>query len=516
MAVLSKQQVIQIIQNAPQGTTPEGIVAALRQQGHQLEGYPSVSRTPEAPSPQLKDTGSFMGNVVNSAGNLIGGVASAIAHPIKTTEALGKVALGGVEKLIPGRQGAENEFDALTSYYKQRYGSVENFLKTAYQDPVGTAADASLLFGGAAGVLGKAGKLSEIGGLTRTAGVLQKAGEIVNPLNVPGEIGGALKQIPTVEKAVSGIQGLFKSPELRGTALKTEESTLRLTPSQKVKFAKKLKAVDNYLLDEVPAGGPEFRFDFVKQNYDDLEKIYQKFLTEGDGKNAIVQQSNLLQRLENLKLKYANTVDVFEVEKQIDSLAKLLDERYSERIPAFRINELKRSAFKKGYAENNEVLKDIGHILYKDLKQATEGLKIKYIDKVKKVEKGVDVGEFNMHYETVIDAKDLLQIASGRSQVSPLDRIAMEIIGGAGGASTGGMGGGAVGYLAGKATSEMLPLTAIKSLTAKGLSKLDKIKTQTGIKVKSITSKVPQVLKPTRGKTIMVGRVQRATESNNK
>ena len=39
MANLSKQQVVEILKNAPTGTTPEGIVAALREEGHQLEGY---------------------------------------------------------------------------------------------------------------------------------------------------------------------------------------------------------------------------------------------------------------------------------------------------------------------------------------------------------------------------------------------------------------------------------------------------------------------------------------------
>ncbi len=42
MATLSKQQVEQIISSAPQGTSPAGIVAALRAKGHTLEGYDSA------------------------------------------------------------------------------------------------------------------------------------------------------------------------------------------------------------------------------------------------------------------------------------------------------------------------------------------------------------------------------------------------------------------------------------------------------------------------------------------
>lgn len=39
MAYLLKREVEDIIKKAPPGTTPEGVVAALREQGHQLEGY---------------------------------------------------------------------------------------------------------------------------------------------------------------------------------------------------------------------------------------------------------------------------------------------------------------------------------------------------------------------------------------------------------------------------------------------------------------------------------------------
>src|SRR3990167_1498685 len=39
MAYLTKKQVQEIIQNAPQGTNPVGIISALRKQGHQLEEY---------------------------------------------------------------------------------------------------------------------------------------------------------------------------------------------------------------------------------------------------------------------------------------------------------------------------------------------------------------------------------------------------------------------------------------------------------------------------------------------
>lgn len=45
MAKLSRQEVLGLINQAPEGTSPEGIVAALREAGHQLEGYPDTLAT---------------------------------------------------------------------------------------------------------------------------------------------------------------------------------------------------------------------------------------------------------------------------------------------------------------------------------------------------------------------------------------------------------------------------------------------------------------------------------------
>lgn len=41
MAYLSKAQIKDIVKKAPAGTSPEGVISALRAQGHELEGYPS-------------------------------------------------------------------------------------------------------------------------------------------------------------------------------------------------------------------------------------------------------------------------------------------------------------------------------------------------------------------------------------------------------------------------------------------------------------------------------------------
>ena len=75
MANLTKQQVIDVINNRPAGSTPEGVVAALRQKGHTLEGY--ATSTPEgAPLPkektQLSLTGKYLSFYDKSLSGLSG------------------------------------------------------------------------------------------------------------------------------------------------------------------------------------------------------------------------------------------------------------------------------------------------------------------------------------------------------------------------------------------------------------------------------------------------------------
>lgn len=76
MANLSKDQVRQIIQNAPQGTSAPGIIAGLRSQGHILEGYDEIPNAPQ------KTTIDKISNFLDTAfggqkiGELIGGLAA--------------------------------------------------------------------------------------------------------------------------------------------------------------------------------------------------------------------------------------------------------------------------------------------------------------------------------------------------------------------------------------------------------------------------------------------------------
>ncbi|MCK8367031.1 hypothetical protein, partial [Erwinia amylovora] len=75
-----------------------------------------------------------------------------------------------MEKLLPGVQGQEKNFDAFTGFLKERYGSLENLQKTATEDPFGFGSEILSLITGGAALAGKAGEVGNaIGAVGKTA-----------------------------------------------------------------------------------------------------------------------------------------------------------------------------------------------------------------------------------------------------------------------------------------------------------------------------------------------------------
>jgi hypothetical protein len=224
MANLSKQQVVEIIKNAPAGTTPSGIVASLRKSGHVLEGYPT-----DVVANEPKTIGGFLGNVLKSGGEFVMNTVDAVAHPIRTAKAIGSIALGGAEKLVPGEQGSEQNFDMLTGFFKDRYGSVDKIKETLYRDPVGFATDLATVFSGGGAIatkVGTAGKVAEFANITSKAeriAAITKAAEA-------GELGQLAQFGVKLSKAgevIDPIAGTFK---LTGKALQNASEGRGIAP----------------------------------------------------------------------------------------------------------------------------------------------------------------------------------------------------------------------------------------------------------------------------------------------
>ena len=82
-------------------------------------------------------------NLPSSTAQLGKDLVHPLMHPVDTAKSLYGVASGGVQKLIPGEQENEAQWDAVTSFFKDRYGGAENLKRTLMEDPAGFVADLS-------------------------------------------------------------------------------------------------------------------------------------------------------------------------------------------------------------------------------------------------------------------------------------------------------------------------------------------------------------------------------------
>lgn len=202
-----------------------------------------------------------------------------------------------------------------------------------------------------------------------------------------------------------------------------EQVNLRLTPPQKTKLGGKLKTVVDWLSKQKVTGTPEVRTQKVAAIYDDMEDAFQKFLNI-DAKGVTVPRSRLIKELEAVKVKYKHDRDVDQVERQVDSVIKMLKERWGENIPVDALNILKRSTMKGAFnGAGDKVLDDVeyemGSALTLSIEKATGKLRIN----------GMTVKEFNKEYGTAITAMKLLKIAQGRNEIGLMGRLISTAVG---------------------------------------------------------------------------------------
>lgn len=160
--------------------------------GLNINNLPQGSYTPVQPQ-QSPSVGGFLGNAVSSAGNFVGGIGQAVMHPIQTAENLGGAIYGAGQEIggaIQGKQISTPEtqkWDNILNFYKQRYGSPEQFLQTMYKDPVGFLADASTLASGLGGAVGAVGDLADASKVADVGEAIGRTGEAINPVSLAGK-----------------------------------------------------------------------------------------------------------------------------------------------------------------------------------------------------------------------------------------------------------------------------------------------------------------------------------------
>jgi hypothetical protein len=190
-------------------TNPQGI-KAYKIGGSWMTDESAPAPAAPAPSnegiPSPRSVGGFLGNVGSSYVKTLEGLGQQILHPIDTANAVVDTLAGAVQNVLPkavvdfihenepaalaqADKHAVEVANAVGGDYKRKYGSFEALANTLYTDPVGAAADLSMLFTGGASATRKAGMANTASGLTTAAAYTNPLTPIVKAGSIPFKAG---------------------------------------------------------------------------------------------------------------------------------------------------------------------------------------------------------------------------------------------------------------------------------------------------------------------------------------
>lgn len=291
-------------------------------------------------------------NVPKSAAQFGEAIIQPIIHPVQTAETLTQLAVGGAQKLMPepadklflspqGRiiqtsgKSHKRIFDAFTQSMSDRYGGWDNIQRTIETDPVGFLGDASILFGGAAGVFGKGAKAAKmIEPLTLAKNIVAHSGN---------RIGDAV-------------------------AKKLYNAAFKMTTSKKVTTAKRAERVKTGLGKAVM---PTKRSkEWLDREIRRADLLVQRTVNRGSRKGDLIDIEDIMRPVEAIKKKAQHSLQREAVLQTIDEYKKILKshpDAVGNKLPAKAVNEVKKQIWhdlkgKFGEAKSLEIeaVKSIG------------------------------------------------------------------------------------------------------------------------------------------------------------
>lgn len=346
---------------------------------------------------------------------------------------------------------------------------------------VGDVAQGALTVGGlkapvAGSSVGRIGQTSALGaGLSGSEALAQdKSGIDILKDTATGAVVGGLTQ-----GAFEGLPILGKWIGKQAENLR--KSSLRLTPTEKLKLNDKVGEIVGFLKKEGISGNPEKQFEQISKKYDFAENVVQNTLKES-GKTYTRQE--LVDEVLKIPEQYAGEIDnpsvYTKLVKESDDLANYIKNqfgsKYGDKIPADKLNSLKRTSMKNAFNRAGDAIASesdmyIGDTLYKKLLNDVP-----------------ELGSVNKTYSNIITARKVLGKALGRNELGTFGNLVALGVGGGVGSAVGGVPGAVIGTLAARPVATKVVGTAARTQYAKGAEKVsEKL-------LKSKGSKIPRII----------------------
>ena len=158
------------------------------------KGQQPTAQAPQGPTGGGDVAFQAITNIPSSAAKFGGDIYHAVTNPIETAKSIGMLGAGAIKNALPksvtdfitsiSREPGQIDkavemANAVGGEYAKKYGSLEGFKTAIATDPVGTAADISMLFTGGGSLVGK------LPGMVGRAGeTVANVGRAIDPLNI--------------------------------------------------------------------------------------------------------------------------------------------------------------------------------------------------------------------------------------------------------------------------------------------------------------------------------------------
>ena len=382
------------------------------------------------------DLGTMASNIPSSAMKYGEDIATMLWNPIDTAEGLGKAAIGGVQKLIPGQAepdamipNYEPVADAVGEHFAGRYGSLDQFKATAMEDPVGVLGDVAGVASGI-GMLPKAGKIGQLGSLLDPANLAIRGGS------------KAISNMPGVKGAPAGLYASsakiptkFDESAVVNTAL---ERGIMPTPSGLAKADGIITALNDKLTKLIDASSQSGEYVSSSVVFKSLDDVRQEL--GGFKRNA--------------------PDDLVKLDADIVKFQKYLDEQGMDFVTIKELQEFKTDLYKRvKYDRKQNVLDPVDEAVSKNLAKSAKETIEEFIPEAKDL--NLEMGEMIK----LVEALEQPSARIGRRDILGLGTASKTTAG----AVTAGVPGAITGFLVGLADNP-----SNKARLALGIQKIKK------------------------------------------
>lgn len=285
-----------------------------------------------------ESVGRAVSNIPQSAGNFVGGIVQAGMHPIQTAQGLVRLAAGGIEKATGIGGESVATFDQFANAMRGRYGSVGAIKNTFETDPVGFAADASTVLGGAGSAMKNIGMASKLGPIAKAGEIATMASGAIDPVStatgLAKVVGG--KMVPS-----SIAPRLYQSAAKISTSLAPEEKIARITTGLK---------------EGIPVSNKGF--DAIGREIDKINGQIGQTIQQSAARGTKVPTDVIASRVDQLKPFFENTINPKEYIDALDNMKQEFIAAHGAEIPIDKAQKIKQNTYtllRKAYGEMKSV-----------------------------------------------------------------------------------------------------------------------------------------------------------------